>query len=178
MKKNKYMGLKEATHQKHMEAENKEFNKLMFSGQLTPQQYALYLKSQLAIFSALERNFEFPHEGLKREGAVLSDLEALGEGGDLTTDVKTQKYVEYLKGLTSEDAMAHIYLNYLAIMFGGQMMKEATPGPGHMYDFEDMRGSMMAIREIQKDEWADEVNRGFDFMCDIFDELYNQITNV
>jgi hypothetical protein len=30
-----------------------------------------------------------------------------------------------------------------------------------------------AIRAIQKDEWADEVNKGFDFMIEIFKELEN-----
>jgi heme oxygenase len=28
-----------------------------------------------------------------------------------------------------------------------------------------------SIRAVQKDEWADEVNKAFDFMIEIFDEL-------
>ena len=53
------------------------------------------------------------------------------------------------------------------------MMKAQTPGPGYMYDFEDMKGAAGSVREIQKDEWADEVNKGFDFMIEIFKELDN-----
>jgi len=56
-------------------------------------------------------------------------------------------------------------------MFGGQMMKKMTPGEGNMYEFDDMNESAATIRAIQKDEWADEVNRGFDFMIDIFKHL-------
>jgi hypothetical protein len=56
-------------------------------------------------------------------------------------------------------------------MFGGQMMKEKTPGQGKMYDFDNMMECAGSIRAIQKDEWADEVNKGFDFMIEIFKEL-------
>jgi hypothetical protein len=40
-----------------------------------------------------------------------------------------------------------------------------------MYDFEDMNEAATSIRSLQTDEWSDEVNKGFDFMIDIFDEL-------
>ena len=56
-------------------------------------------------------------------------------------------------------------------MFGGQMMKKNTPGQGKMYDFHNMRECMESVRKIQKDEWADEVNTGFDFMIEIFRNL-------
>ena len=164
--------LKEATHNKHKEAERMPFNGLMFGGKLTNEQYGEYLKSQLAIFTVLERNFKFPHDGLHRATAVQKDLISVGVNQlELIADPATQRYVDYLKELSQEDAEAHIYLNYLAIMFGGQMMKKMTPGDGNMYEFEDMNESAATIRAIQIDEWADEVNRGFDFMIDIFKHL-------
>ena len=162
--------LKEATHIKHKEVERMPFNVKMFRGHLTKEQYGWYLRSQLGIFRVLEDNFEFPHEGLKRIEAVLSDLMSLGIN-ELVCDVATREYVAYLRGLSQEDANAHIYLNYLAIMFGGQMMKKATPGPGKMYEFENMKECMESVRAIQKDEWADEVNKGFDFMIKIMKNL-------
>jgi heme oxygenase len=137
---------------------------------LKPDEYGWYLRSQLEIFQTLENNFEFPHEGLKRVPAVIDDLTYLGIN-ELTPDLATREYTDYLRELSQEDANAHIYLNYLAIMFGGQMMKKNTPGQGKMYDFENMMECMQSVREIQKDEWADEVNRGFDFMIEIFRNL-------
>lgn len=166
------MGLKEATAEKHKMAERMPFNGRMFKGELTNDEYIKYLKSQLAIFSVLEKNFELPSPKLNRAEAVQMDLVALGANQlELYTDPATENYVEYLRGLSHDDAMAHVYLNYLAIMFGGQMMKANTPGPGHMYDFDDMMGAAGSVRAIQKDEWADEVNEGFDFMIEIFKEL-------
>ena len=72
------MGLKEATHDKHKEAERMLFNVKMFKGELTNEQYAKYLLSQLEIFSSIEENFQLPHEGLKRKYAVIEDLKSLG----------------------------------------------------------------------------------------------------
>jgi len=152
------------------------FNVAMFKGELTKEQYAKYLLSQLEIFSAIEENFEMPHEGLKRKYAVIEDLKSLDFHQLEIVDNATLKYADYLRGLTQEEVNAHIYLNYLAIMFGGQMMKKMTPGEGNMYEFEDMNESAAHIRAIQKDEWADEVNRGFDFMIEIFKELEKCLT--
>ena len=163
--------LKEATHTKHKEAERMQFNVKMFKGELTNEQYAQYLTSQLAIFSIIEDNFQMPHDGLKRKYAVSKDITSLNIGRTIKTDEATLRYVNYLKDLDQESVNAHIYLNYLAIMFGGQMMKRMTPGDGNMYEFEDMNESAATIRAIQKDEWADEVNRGFDFMIEIMGEL-------
>lgn len=165
--------LKEATHDKHKEAERMLFNVKMFRGELTIEQYSQYLLSQLQIFSTIEENFEMPHDGLRRKEAVMKDLKSMGVRQLEIPDSATSEYVVYLKSLSQEEVNPHIYLNYLAIMFGGQMMKKNTPGPGNMYDFEDMNESAAHIRAIQKDEWADEVNKGFDFMINIFKELEN-----
>jgi heme oxygenase len=167
------MGLKEATHDKHKEAERMLFNVKMFKGELTNEQYARYLLSQLEIFSSIEENFQIPHDGLKRKYAVIEDLKSLDFHQLEIVDNASLNYGAYLRGLTQEQVNAHIYLNYLAIMFGGQMMKANTPGAGNMYEFENMMECAGAIRAIQKDEWADEVNKGFDFMIEIFKELEN-----
>jgi hypothetical protein len=54
-------------------------------------------------------------------------------------------------------------------------MKSKVPGSGRMYDFDNMMECVGSIRAIQKDEWVDEVNKGFDFLINIFDELQNTI---
>jgi heme oxygenase len=83
----------------------------------------------------------------------------------------TVYYTAYLKDLNDTDILPHVYLNYLAIAYGGQMMKKVVPGSGKMYDFDNMQELVGSIRTIQKDEWADEVNKGFQFLIAIFDEL-------
>jgi heme oxygenase len=164
--------LKEATNVKHKEAERMPFNVRMFRGQLSKEQYLLYLNQQLQIFQAIE-NVGLPHAGLSRVAHVQADIDELkGQGfhavGPLSS---TREYAEYLSSLTSEEILPHVYLNYMAIMFGGQMMKKAVPSSGRMYEFDNAQEMIQVIRRVQKDEWADEVNKGFDFNIAMFDEL-------
>jgi hypothetical protein len=61
-------------------------------------------------------------------------------------------------------------------MFGGQMMKSKVPGSGKMYEFEgDMRELIGSVRAIQNDDMANEVNKGFQYIINILDELQNTI---
>ena len=75
------------------------------------------------------------------------------------------------ENLSVKQLYPHIYLNYMALMFGGQMMKSKVPGKGRMYDFDNVQESIATIRGIQKDVWADEVNKGFQYIINILDEL-------
>jgi hypothetical protein len=40
-----------------------------------------------------------------------------------------------------------------------------------MYDFDNVSELVGRIRSVQKDEWADEVNKGFQYIINILDEL-------
>ena len=168
------MELKQAIEVKHKQAEQMPFNQKMFKGELTPKEYLQYLNEQYCIFRAIE-NHTLPHPSLSRTESVLKDMTELRgevEGELIPILESTAKYVEYLNGLSEEDILPHIYLNYLALMFGGQIMKTKVPGSGRVYEFDNMMAAAGTIRTIQKDEWADEVNVGFDHMIEIFDELY------
>jgi heme oxygenase len=168
--------LKDAIAEKHSLAEKMPFNQRMFKGELSKEEYILYLCQQLAIFQAIER-FPLPHTALIRCPKVFEDIKELmeledGQGVQIQPLESTKEYQKYLRPLTQEQLLPHVYLNYLAIMFGGQMMKSKVPGSGKMYEFEgDMREIAGSIRAIQKDEWADEANKALDFNISILDEL-------
>ena len=170
--------LKEAIAEKHSLAEKMTFNQRMFNGELSKEEYVAYLCQQLGIFDEIE-NHELPHPSLNRVNSVLADIKELmevGEGQGIQIELldSTKQYRNYLKSLTKEEQLPHVYLNYLAIMFGGQMMKKNVPGSGKMYEFDgDMREIAGSIRAIQKDEWADEANKALDYNINILDELQN-----
>ncbi|MDY0075686.1 MAG: biliverdin-producing heme oxygenase [Bacteroidales bacterium] len=167
--------LKEATKVKHDRAERMPFNNRMFKGQLSKAQYLLYLNQQLPIFQTIE-SIGLPHDSLKRSSNIQEDIDELtAEGIHADLMLKsTQAYVKYLGSLTYEQLLPHIYLNYLAIMFGGQIMKKTVPSSGRMYDFDAMQEALQSVRKVQKDAWADEVNKGFDFAIQMFAELEDE----
>jgi heme oxygenase len=170
------MNLKDAIAEKHSLAEKMAFNQRMFKGELSKEEYTLYLCQQLAIFDSIER-YELPHPSLNRVNKVFQDIKELfGEGQiQITPLVATNEYRKYLNTLTQEEILPHVYLNYLAIMFGGQMMKANVPGSGKMYEFDgDIREIAGSIRAIQKDEWADEANKALDYNIAILEELQKE----
>ena len=179
--------LKEAIAEKHSLAEKMPFNQRMFKGELSNDEYILYLAQQFTIFNTIEKK-PLPHAALQRSVAVLADIKELMEAGEeefitINPIQSTINYTDYLNNLTQEELLPHVYLNYLAIMFGGQMMKKNVPGSGKMYEFDgDMREIAGSIRAIQKDEWADEANKALDFNISILNELQKtcdeQQTNV
>jgi heme oxygenase len=164
--------LKEATAEKHRIAEQTPFNQRMFRGELSPEDYLRYLEQQHAIFVALE-SMPLPHPDLARTEPILKDMQEIYNQGIAPGPIleATARYVAHLQGLGEAERGAHVYLNYLALMFGGQIMKQRIPSSGHLYDFQSMREAMGAVRAIQQDEWADEVNAGFDHHIAIFHDL-------
>jgi heme oxygenase len=168
------MGLREATAELHSKAEKMEFNQRMFRGELSTDEYVKYLYQQLFIFDTIELR-SLPHPSLDRIDNIKADLLELVSSLDVLSNPlpSTLVYASHITSLTQEECLPHVYLNYLALAYGGQMMKTKVPGSGKMYDFENMHVAIGSIRALQKDEWADEVNKGFQFIINILDELQN-----
>jgi len=170
------LSLKEAIAEKHSQAEKMAFNQRMFKGELSKDEYILYLCQQLTIFDSMEKQ-PLPHPALKRCPKIFEDIKELmgledGQAVHIKPLIATNEYKKYLITLTQEELLPHVYLNYMALMFGGQMMKKNIPGGGKMYEFDgDMKEIIGSIRAIQKDEWADEANKALDYNINIFDEL-------
>ena len=164
--------LKEATAEKHRLAEQMPFNIRMATGKISKEAYLLYLYQQLAIFETLEAH-KLPHADLKRSEKIQYDIDEIQLSFQDNVEIteSTLAYVKYLDSLSAEEQLPHVYLNYLAQMFGGQMMKKVVPSQGKMYEFDNIREAMMSIRQIQRDEWADEVNKGFEYHIAIFNDL-------
>jgi heme oxygenase len=145
----------------------------MFRGELTKEEYVNYLTQQSLIFNQIEFGNNLPSDSLRRSEKITEDLKELKEQENYIVLPSTIEYVNYISNLTEEQLLPHIYLNYLALAYGGQMMKSKVPGSGRMYDFDNMMECVGSIRAVQKDEWAEEVNKGFDFLIEIFDGLQN-----
>lgn len=171
--------LKEATGIKHKQAETMPFNTRMFRGLLSKDEYQLYLGQLLQIFQAIESK-GLPHSSLNRSERVQADIDELKSQGFTNGMIlhSTTAYADYLASLTYEQALPHIYLNYLAIVFGGQIIRKSVPSSGKMYDFNNVQEAIQSIRKVQQDEWAGEVNKGFDFNISIFEELENVCKNL
>lgn len=161
--------LKEAIAEKHSIAEQKEFNQKMINGDLSETEYLHYLIQQYAIFKEIESK-QLHHPSLTRCENIKQDIIELG-GFILSTLDSTESYRKYLANLDDESLLPHIYLNYLALLYGGQIIKSKVPGSGKMYDFEDPQTAIGSIRAIQQDNWGEYAKIGLDYIINIYDEL-------
>ena len=164
--------LREATANRHKEAEQMPFNIQMFKGELTEEQYLTYLNQQLAIFKTIE-NKGLPSLALARASNIQEDIDELVAKGNISDGLveSTKLYTDYLNSLDAETVLPHVYLNYLAIAYGGQLMKKQVPSAGNMYNFDNKKEAIQSVRAVQKDEWAEEVNKAYDYIIAIFKDL-------
>lgn len=167
--------LREATAELHRKAEKMLFNQRMFNGELTEFEYLNYLYTQSIIFQCIEEHdLSVFNPNIKRLKNIFSDIQELEKTNTQKIfDIQSaREYGVYLEQLNKSKLYPHVYLNYLALMFGGQMMKSKVPGSGKMYEFDGNVNEIIgSVRAVQKDEWADEVNIGFKFIIKILDEL-------
>jgi heme oxygenase len=165
------MSLKELTSEKHKFAEQHPFNVRLMRGEISVQEYVSYLHQQREIFKKLEEN-NLPHKEMNRLYPITTDIIELTPKRVLFVILNsTKNYISYLDTLSAEERLPHVYLNYMALLFGGQMFRKVLPGNGLLYQFDNPQEIIQSIRNIQDDSWVDEVNLGFDYIIGIFDEL-------
>ena len=177
--------LKELTKENHTNAERQQFVKVMFSGKIDPEFYALYLWNQFPAYELLEimaqqHGLLDDVPELLRSKKIMSDFLELWKREDRPPTLKTtHKYVMYLKDIMDDPnrLMAHVYVRHMGDLSGGQMIKGKVPGSGKMYEFADMNHSVdemkNLIRKRTKDSMADEANKAFELSTAIFEELNN-----
>ena len=180
------MSLKELTKKNHSNAERSWFAGRMFSGQITNEEYAIYLKQQFESYSALEKRFDsihdgdykFPDERIKRAKNIYKDLIEMDSDGDnLPVLASTKTYCSYINKCPENLLFAHVYVRYLGDLKGGQMIAARVPGSGFYYKFEDPEQLEVSIRsKLSEDEnFVKECKKCFTFATDTFNDLKEYI---
>lgn len=135
--------IKLATKELHEDLERMPFNQKMFRGEQTRAERADYLLSFYEIFKILDQHV--PRE-LHRCAHIAYDLDSL-KLPDSSVPMYTHGYCTYLESIC-ENLKPHIYVNYLGLLYGGQIMKKRYPEfPTEIYVFDDVESSRQYIRE-------------------------------
>jgi heme oxygenase (biliverdin-producing, ferredoxin) len=174
--------LRELTKDSHTAAERSPFVKVLFSGKIDPELYAIYLKNLHSMYETLEL-CAMPHglfDGLpdiRRATAINEDfLELWGLDKEKQPSVLpvVDDYIKYISSIKDNPhkLMAHIYVRHMGDLSGGQMIAKRVPGSGRYYRFGgEPEKIKAAIRSKLDDDMAEEAKVCFGFAARLFDEM-------
>lgn len=172
------MTLKEATKEKHQQAEQTPFMRLLFKQQLPYDSWKDFTYQKSLIYNAIE--------GVADSLGLLQDLPDIKRAQylykdymDMTGGEVKHPYrlvaIDYYKYITSiypnaDRIMAHLYVWHMGDLFGGQMIKKIVPGPHAALTFENSETLKNTIRSKLKDTMANEANIAFDWAIKILND--------
>lgn len=163
--------IRDLTHDLHEELESLPANQKLFRGEQTDFDRKVYLASWEKIFKFLD---QYVPEGLRRAEACREAIAGLGGYREPPT-CGSIAYVHYLRWVKDNDLLnGHIYLNYMGMLFGGQIMKKKYPTSAQVYEFDDVVYWRQYIRDNYVDmseQFIHEVKQGFKMHISIGDEL-------
>lgn len=176
--------LRELTKDAHRDAETSPFVKVLFSGKISPELYAIYLKNQHPMYEVLEV-CAMPHQlfhgipDTRRAPAILADFSELWKHEEQPTILPVvNDYIQYILSIKDDPKklMAHIYVRHFGDLSGGQMIAKRVPGSGKYYQFGDTPEAIKeAMRARLSDDMADEAKVCFAFAKRFFDEMMSQV---
>ena len=177
------MSLRDLTKEDHDRAEQQPFVKIMFSGNLNPETYAVFLWNQYMQYKILEDVADsvgaldsFP--AIHRADKLKEDFEELWE-----KDIKagpildvTREFNEYIQEIGKADdakkrLFAHCYTRHMGDMMGGQILAKMVPGSGKLYQFPDKLELQGKIRAKLTDDLVSEVKVAYKFAQKTFEQM-------
>ena len=182
------MNLKELTWENHKKAERREFASILMSGKIEPELYYRYLTNQFYMYNILEaglRTCGLPtsYWGVFRASRIRLDMQELEEQYGFVFDPATisrttaeyATHIENLQKAEDLDALtAHMYVRHFGDMYGGQMIRNCVPGSGRMYNFENRKELIQALRNKLDISMASEAIHCFGYAIQLFTELADE----
>jgi heme oxygenase (biliverdin-producing, ferredoxin) len=180
--------LREHTNEKHRAVENTEFVQYMLHGNITADDYAVYLQQFHAVYSAIENHAE--------QAGMLTDLPDIKRADRIRQDIEEQGYpvlpedqllpavqrwCQRIRDLYNSDQQdqifAHVYVRHMGDMYGGKVIAKRVPGSGRSYEFADRPALIKAFDAKLNLSLLDEALRAFDLAGELFEELQQELTN-
>jgi len=165
--------LKELTWDLHTQAEKTPLMNSLLKNEIEAGLYCQMVYTKFVMYSVIEEKIKFQTTGLSRAPSALQDWHEMGCDMPRCLSQFT-KYMDYLRTLNTHQLWPHVYVHYLAPLYGGQIIKKVVGGrfPTRIYDFPDAEAAKMEIRERLTLDMASEANKSFEMTIAYYDELY------
>mgnify|MGYP003337814972 CR=1 FL=1 len=139
------MNLREAIKEVHDAAEAHPLTALIMSGNMTPVIYHDMLCNLASVYHAIEtraRVFGLLTDlsGIERIDAINQDIAELRQQYNLQPPDSYEsvwRHVAHVASLDRDGVLAHMYVQHMGDMYGGQLLKTKLPGSGKRFEFVD-----------------------------------------
>lgn len=177
------MSLKEITWDLHKIAETSAFAKKVLKGEASKEEYATYLYNLLAVydpieFSAKRQGLFKDLPGIERLNKLYQDFLEIDSGAQYQLVPSVVEYHDYLIKLANDPLRrhlikAHFYTRHMGDLNGGQTIKRivAPISSGKFYEFDDLEGLKVKIREQLTDDLGAEARVAFVYAIRMMREL-------
>ena len=176
--------LREVTLEKHQAVEALPFIQYLLHGEISRENYVIYLAEMLAIYRHLENLAAMAGllddmSELPRAQRMKQDLDELAPDYQAELTAATRNYLDYLSTLYESeragDLFAHVYVRHLGDMYGGKLIARRVPGTGRWYEFDNRGDLVKRFNAKLSMDLADEALVAFDHFSDIFQDLWRKI---
>jgi len=176
------MSLKELTADLHDAAEQTPFMKAVFAGKLPIKVWEEWTYWRTMFYKDIEDKCEQGNllddlQGIKRALSLMQDYREMRNGNWLPSDDCNNptliEYLDYIKTLSPDLALAHLYVWHMGDLYGGQMIKKIIPAPTHhALQFEDATTLKNSLRAKLTDDLGPEARRAFEFAIKMLHAVY------
>lgn len=167
------MNLKQEVEQVHKQAEQTQLSQKLVNGTISEYEYSQYLAAKLLITNVIENKIDL-HQDTKRYYKVLHDIRAIDQQFSANLYPKEAlEYSQYINSLPIDKVCAHLYVNYLGDMYGGQYIAKNLKFPCTHLSFDNMVTSITEARGyIAQEQWfADEAKTAFNWIIKVYDSI-------
>jgi heme oxygenase len=176
------MSLKELTADLHDAAEQTPFMKAVFANKLPMKVWEEWTYWRCMFYDRIEKKCEEAGllddlQGIKRALALMQDYREMRNGSWLPSEdcinPALLEYEAYIKILSPQQALAHLYVWHMGDLYGGQMIKRVIPAPTHhALEFEDATTLKNNLRAKLTDDMAPEARTAFKYAIKMLEAVY------
>lgn len=170
--------LKDLTWDNHKLAEQTIVMQQLLNNTISNRLYCDLVYTKYQIYKTIEDRMEFHTPCLYRSQAALNDWQHMQYS--LPNDLASlAEYVERLRTTDIHLLNAHVYVHYLAPLYGGQIIKRVIQGrfPTSMYEFDDPQAAIAEVRSRASVEMATEANWAFEKTTEYYTDLHDMHKN-
>jgi len=161
------MNIRNETKDLHDKVDSTPFVQNMIDGKQSPFARSRWLMSQYKILESLDSHVELQYQRLDHLKNDLLELPVMSPAAPASA------YQKHIRGLS--DPNPHIYLNYMALLFGGQILKKHYPTSSSVYQFPHITEARSYFRTFVptdlSPDYISEVRKGFQFQLAIISEI-------